>query len=93
MLCTFCPPTILGDLYRIPEEKLPKIIGGQDVQSMRDKRSDPQRLELYIFQNVMIPACIRKRQFVHKMFVHTIFVPLDPPLPTSKVMDFLLIFY
>ena len=34
----------------------------------------------------------RKRQFVHKV-LFTIFVLLNPPLPTSKVMDFLSNFY
>ena len=35
----------------------------------------------------------RKRQFVHKMFVHNFLVPIKPRLPTSKVMDFLLNFF
>ena len=34
------------------------------------------------------PDCYRKRQFVHKTFVHNFGAPLTPPLPTSKVMDF-----
>ena len=46
---------------------------------------------------VIVPSDIRilcifwKRPFVHKMF--TTFVPLTPPLPISKLMDFLLNFY
>ena len=42
MLCTFCPLTILGDFYRIPE-KSPRIVRRQNEQSMRVKRSDPQK--------------------------------------------------
>ena len=34
----------------------------------------------------------RKRQFVHIIFVHNFCAPCPPPLPTSKVMDFLLNF-
>ena len=38
---------------------------------------------------------IRKRQFVHKIFVHNFCAPWPPPPPsqTSKVTDFLLNFY
>ena len=35
----------------------------------------------------------RKRQFVHKRFVHNFGDPLPPPSQTSEVMDFLLNFY
>ena len=31
MLCTFCPPTILGDLYRIPEIGAEKTMTATDV--------------------------------------------------------------
>ena len=51
MLCTFCPPTILGDFYRFPE-KSPRIVGGQNVQSMRVKRSDPQKDWNFTFSRI-----------------------------------------
>ena len=35
----------------------------------------------------------RIRQFVHNIFVHDFGAPLSPPLPTSKVTDFLLNLY
>ena len=39
MLCSFCPPTI----WATSLEKSPRIVGGQHVQSMRVKISDPQK--------------------------------------------------
>ena len=62
MLCTFCPPTTLGDFYRIPE--VAQIVGGQNAQSMRDKRSDPQKDWKFTFSRNK-SSKIDERQITH----------------------------
>ena len=52
MLCAFCPPTILQD----PRE-VTQIVREQSVQSMRVKRSDPQK-DRYIFQTLSLSLSI-----------------------------------
>ena len=52
MLCTFCPPTILGDFYRI-SEKSPKLSADKTslwTAHASQKIRPSKRLDLYIFQ-------------------------------------------
>ena len=46
MLCTFCPPTILGDVYRIPEKSPKSSVDTIYIEHARPKIRPLKRLEL-----------------------------------------------
>ena len=59
MLCTFCPPTILGDFYRIPE-KLPNCRRTTCAEHARQKLRPSKRLELYIFPEMEVKLRLKR---------------------------------
>ena len=48
MLCTFCPPTILGDFYRIPE-KLPKSSADKMYRACETKDQTLKKIRTLYF--------------------------------------------
>ena len=65
MLCTFCPPTILGDFYRIPE-KLPKSSADTMYRACKTKDQTLKKIRTLLGRGEKTPtpkisALLRKR--------------------------------
>ena len=73
MLCTFCPPTILGDFYRIPE-KLPELSADKMYRACETKDQTLKKIRTLHFPENNLArqtiASINEKNLLKRAFRH-----------------------